>query len=100
MVEHGSIVHIVLKHGETLVLCLVDLAEQVQLLELALEDELAVRADMPISDILALLVLELLLARLLLPVVIAFQSTCHSKVVHEQWMLVNVFKDTELALLQ
>ena len=100
MVKDGSIVHIVLEHGQPLVLVLVDLAEQVELLELALEDELAIGTDMPVGDILALLVLELLLARLLLPVVVALQPTRHSKVVHEERMLVDVLEDAELALIE
>ena len=55
---------------------------------------------MTVSYILAFLVQEFFLARLFITVIVSFQSTGHAKVVDEERMLVDVLKDTELALVE
>ena len=58
------------------------------------------RSYVPICDVFTLLVQELLLAWLLIAVIVSFQTAGHSEVIHEEWMLINMLKDAELALVK
>ena len=55
---------------------------------------------MAIRYVFTLLVQEFFLRRLLIAIIVPFQTTCHTEVVQEKWMLINVLKDAELALVE
>jgi len=97
--EDGYIVHLVLKHCQSLEVVQVNLAEELQLVHRRFENQLAVGADVPRSFVFVLLV-EDFLAGHLVAVVVATKAGGHAKVVQEEWMLVNVLEETELALVE
>lgn len=100
MVEHWRIVHVVLQQSQPVVLSPVHLTQQVKLLKWLLQQEVAIRADVPIRNVLAFLVEEVFLGGLLVSVVVAFEAAGHSKVIKEEGMLVDVLEDAELALVE
>ena len=55
---------------------------------------------MAIRNVLAFLVKEFFLRWLLITIIVSLQTTCHAEVVHKEWMLIDVLKDAELALVK
>ena len=55
---------------------------------------------MAICNVLAFLVKEFFLRWLLITIIVSLQTTYHAEVVHKEWMLIDVLKDAELALVK
>ena len=76
------------------------MAQQINLLQLLLHNELSIGTNVSVCNVFVLLIKELFFRRLLVAIVIASEPTRHAEIVHKERVLVNVLKDAELSFIQ
>ena len=100
MVEDRRVVQVVFQYCETVVSLTIYLTEKLYPFLILLELGLTEWTDMTIFDVFSLHFLELFATWHTRSIKVSPQTTCHTKVIHKKWMLIDMLKDAEFALFQ